>query len=334
MSPGADGGRDEALAGGADGSGPRRPRLLFVHAHPDDETLSTGVSLAHHALLGHDVHVLTCTLGEEGEVIPPELAHLEGAPGDPLARHRRAELASALATLGVTGHLLGENAPGHRLRTEAGTAYRDSGMAGSAAARHPLAFAAADVEEAGSLVRDLVERLRPDVVVTYDAHGGYLHPDHVQTHRVTVAALRAMPSPPPLYAVVTPRSWVADDRAWLAANVDAATGVVVPGPSDPLRPNEIHDDLVTRSTVDHDAVALQEAALRHHATQVVLGRGWYTLSNRVAARLAGREGFALVDLATGGLASDDPGASGDPADGTVGRTGTAGRPGLLEGVSA
>ena len=65
------------------------PRLLFVHAHPDDETLTCGVTMAHHVARGDEVHVLTCTLGEEGEVIPPGLAHLEGDPGRP-ARRRTA----------------------------------------------------------------------------------------------------------------------------------------------------------------------------------------------------------------------------------------------------
>ncbi len=302
----------------------RTPRLLFVHAHPDDETLATGVSLAHHARLGHDVHVLTCTLGEEGEVIPAALAHLEGADGDPLAPYRRGELAGALAELGVTGHLLGVDGAGGA-RTGAGTAYRDSGMAGSEASRHPLAFAAADVEVAGARVREVVESIAPDVVVTYDQTGGYLHPDHVQTHRVTVAALRGMTAPPPLYAAVYPRSWVDEDRAWLAAHVDPGLGYAVPGPDADYRSAEVPDDVVTHETLDPDAVATQIAALRHHATQVVVREGWYALSNDIAARLPGREGFARVDLATGRLV---PG-------GTVEGVGTdrAGRPGLLEGVS-
>lgn len=310
----------------AAGARARRPRLLFVHAHPDDETIATGVSLAHHARLGHDVHVLTCTLGEEGEVIPPGLAHLEGAEGDPLARHRRGELRGALETLGVTGHLLGAAGSARMPRTAEGMAYRDSGMAGSDAARHPLAFAAADVERAGALMRALVEELAPDVVVTYDAHGGYLHPDHVQTHRVTVAALRGMTDPPALYAVLTPRSWVDEDRAWLAEHVDPALGHTVPGAGHPYRPSEVDDGLVSHATVDEAAVALQVEALRRHATQVVVGAGWFVLSNRVASRLAGREGFVRMDLMTGGPA----------ADGTVGRSGPSGtgRPGLLEGVSA
>jgi len=319
----------------AGGAPVHRPRLLFVHAHPDDETISTGVSLAHHARLGHDVHVLTCTLGEEGEVIPPELAHLEGACGDPLAPHRRQELAGALAELGVTGHLLGVDGPEGMPRTAAGTAYRDSGMAGSAAAGHPLAFAAADAEEAGRLVRAVVEAVDPDVVVSYDAHGGYLHPDHVQTHRVTRAALRGMSDPPPLYAVLRPRSWVDEDRTWLAEHVDPGLGYTVPRPGEPYLPSEVDDALVTHATVDPAVGGVQEAALRRHATQVVVGEGWFVLSNRVATRLAGREGFARVDLVTGALASTDLVSVASGSGGRVGRPGPtgAGRPGLLEGVS-
>ena len=286
------------------------PRLLFVHAHPDDETIATGVSLAHHSRLGHDVHVLTCTLGEEGEVIPAGLAHLEGAQGDPLAAHRRGELRAALEVLGVTGHLLGAD------HADGVTAYRDSGMAGSRAAGHPRAFAAAEVAEAGALVRRVVEALRPDVVVTYDRTGGYLHPDHVQAHRVTVAALRSMEAPPPLYAVLTSRSWVAEDRAWLATHVDPDEGWVVPQADDPYRPGEVDDLLVTHATVDPTAVAVQSEALRCHATQVVVGQEWFVLSNHIASRLAGREGFARVDLATGETV---------PADGSA-------RRGLLEGA--
>ncbi len=298
----------------------RAPRLLFVHAHPDDETIATGVSLAHHARRGHDVHVLTCTLGEEGEVIPAELAHLEGAAGDPLALLRREELRRALAVLGATGHLLGVGPAGGARGEVLGevTAYRDSGMAGSAAAGHPRAFAAADVGEAAALMAAAVEEIDPDVVVSYDAGGGYLHPDHVQTHRVTVAALRSMNRPPPLYAVLAARSWVAQDRAWLAGHVDPALGWAVPGAGDPYRPSEVDDAVVTHATVDVEAVPVQQEALRQHATQAVVGDGWFVLSNRVASRLSGREGFARVDLATGALVPRD----------------AAERPSLLEGMGS
>ena len=315
-----------------EGAGPgRRPRLLFVHAHPDDETISTGVSLAHHARLGHDVHVLTCTLGEEGEVIPRELAHLEGAPGDPLASHRRLELAGALAELGVTGHLLGVGGPAGTPRTVAGTAYRDSGMAGSPAAAHPRAFAAAEVEEGGRLVRSVVDAIRPDVVVSYDAHGGYLHPDHVQTHRVTVAALRGMSAPPPLYAVLTPRSWVDEDRAWLAEHVDPGLGYAVPGPDEPTGPARWTTDSSPTRRWTGRVVSVQQAALRRHATQVIVGDGWFALSNRVAARPRGPRG--VRPRARGTWQPWTGRGVGRGWHSGAARPDRAGRPGLLEGVS-
>jgi N-acetyl-1-D-myo-inositol-2-amino-2-deoxy-alpha-D-glucopyranoside deacetylase len=273
--------------------GQRAPRLLFVHAHPDDETLATGVALAHHVARGDDVHVLTCTLGEEGEVIPPELAHLEGAEGDPLAAHRREELRGAMEVLGVTSHLLGASADGER------TTYRDSGMAGSAAAAHPRAWAGADLAEAAASVRAVIDDLRPDVVVTYDHTGGYRHPDHVRTHEATCRAVATAAEVPVLYAVLTPLSWAVEDRAWLAAHVPADRGWVVPGATDPFPSQVVPDAVVTHTVVDPSVVAVQSRALECHATQVVVGEGWYALSNHVVSRLAGREGYARLDAATG-----------------------------------
>ena len=264
-------------------------RLLFVHAHPDDETLWTGVSIAHHVARGDDVHVLTCTLGEEGEVIPKSLRHLEGAPGDPLAPHRLGELRSALTVLGATSHVLGLGAQG-------GTpAYRDSGMVGSAAARHPRAWAGAPLADAAAAIGAVLERVRPDVVVTYDPEGGYGHPDHIRTHDATCAAVAASAQPPILYAVVTPRSWALADREWARAHVAAVGGLSVPAPGADLPPSVVDDDLVTHATVDVAAVPLQEQALRAHATQVVVGDRWYALSNGVVAHLSGREGFRRLD---------------------------------------
>jgi N-acetyl-1-D-myo-inositol-2-amino-2-deoxy-alpha-D-glucopyranoside deacetylase len=274
---------------------PGRPlRLVAVHAHPDDETLATGVALAHHALAGDEVHVVTCTLGEEGEVIPPGLAHLEGT--EELGPYRRGEMARAAAALGVRHHWLGGDPP----------RWRDSGMEGSRAAAHPRAFAAAPVQEAAAVLATLLEELRPAVVITYDPQGGYRHPDHVQTHRVTVAALTALPPDrrPLLYAVLTPRSWAEEDRAWLRAHVpdgvrSPAGGVAtVPGADTPYPPSVVDDALVTHAVVDPSARAVQVEALREHATQATVHGGWFALSNDIAARLPAREGYALVALGT------------------------------------
>ena len=278
----------------------RAPRLLFVHAHPDDETLATGVAIAHHVARGDDVHVLTCTLGEEGEVIPAHLAHLEGAPGDPLGAHRREELRAAMQVLGVTSHVLGDPGDG------AHPTYRDSGMAGSAAATHPRAWAGTDLADAAAAVRSVLDEVRPDVVVTYDATGGYRHPDHVRTHEATCHAVASSADVPVLYAVLTPLSWAIEDRRWLAEHVPADRGLVVPGRDDPFVSSVVPDEVVTHRVVDPSVVPVQARALLAHETQVVVGEGWYALSNHVVSRLAGREGFARLDAATGRPTSEDP----------------------------
>lgn len=271
-------------------------RLLFVHAHPDDETLTCGITMAHHAGRSDDVHVLTCTLGEEGEVVPLELAHLQGASGDPLGPFRLQEVREAMRRLGVHHEVLGAGPDGP-------SRYRDSGMAGMPSAHHPRAFAAVDPEEPGALVAARIRELRPDVVVTYDPTGGYEHPDHVQTHRVTMAALRQLAEPDrPAYAfhVHTPRSWVGQDRRWLREHVPADMGLGYAADDDPLISSVVDDDVVTHVVVDPGHLPAQISALDAHRTQLrVWAGGYFALTNHVAARLAGREAFVRVDPATG-----------------------------------
>ncbi len=288
-------------------------RLLFVHAHPDDETLTCGIAMAHHVARGDDVHVLTATLGEEGEVIPPDLRHLEGAVGDPLGPYRHGELTEALRRLGVTGHVLGAEA-GRLSR------YRDSGMVGSAAAARPEAFAGADLDEAGGLVADVVRELRPDVVVTYDRFGGYEHPDHVQTHRVTRAALASLADadlPRRTFEIVTPLSWARDDRAFVRSLASSASGLpgmplTLPAVGDAFPRSVVTDEQVTHAVHDGAARTVKNDALRAHATQVlVVSDDVYALSNLIAARSSDREGFRRVDprswMPWGEVAGERPG---------------------------
>src|SRR6202012_472174 len=157
---------------------PETPRLLFVHAHPDDESLGTGATIAHYAARGAGVRVVTCTLGEEGEVIGDRWAELAVDRADQLGGYRIGELTAALHALGVEGpdYLGGAGR------------WRDSGMRGTDRRRRQRFIEADEREAVGALV-DIIREQRPHVVVTYDPGGGYGHPDHVHTHTVTTAAV-------------------------------------------------------------------------------------------------------------------------------------------------
>jgi N-acetyl-1-D-myo-inositol-2-amino-2-deoxy-alpha-D-glucopyranoside deacetylase len=284
-------------------------RLLFVHAHPDDETLTTGLTMARYASRHHEVHLLTCTLGEEGEVIPPALAHRSAGRDDTLGPWRREELRSAMSVLGVTHSVLGEDPP-----RGVASRYRDSGMAGTASAGLPDAFVRADPAEAAALVAAHIRAVRPDVVVTYDEYGGYEHPDHIQTHRVTMAALSALAAEPDAVAlpvafcILTPASWAAQDRAWLRDNVVPDANSIVPQQDEPFARSVVPDGTVTHLVEEQALVEMQSRALASHATQVVVHEGYYTLSNHIASRLSGREGFTRFDPVTGRLVPAAPGA--------------------------
>ncbi|MEX0946311.1 MAG: PIG-L family deacetylase [Acidimicrobiia bacterium] len=147
------------------------PGLLAFHAHPDDEVIGTGGTLARYAEAGEQVVVVTATDGAEGEI------HNYDDPDSlrsQLVQMRAEEIAAALAILGVKHHeFLG---------------YRDSGMMGTDANQDPNAFWQADHFEATRRLVSLIRRYQPEVMVVYDPFGGYGHPDHIQVHRVGVAA--------------------------------------------------------------------------------------------------------------------------------------------------
>ena len=149
-------------------------RLLLVHAHPDDESIGTGAVMARYAAEGAQVTLVTCTLGERGEIIPPDLAHLGADAEDRLGEYRVGELDAACAELGVTDHrFLG--GPGR---------WRDSGMMGTEGNDDPRCFWRASLDEAADALLGVIREVRPQVLVTYDANGFYGHPDHIQAHRV------------------------------------------------------------------------------------------------------------------------------------------------------
>ena len=206
---------------------------------------------------GASVTLVTCTRGEQGEVIGP-LAHLEG-DHDALAAHRETELAAAVAALGVTDRRF--------LGADAGVRYRDSGMVWAEDGRAAMppqvatdAFAAAPVDDAATHLVRVLDDVRADTVITYDAGGGYGHPDHEQAHRVALAAAAR--------ASVRPSVW--------AVQPSGGRGEVACGGED-LRPTKA-------------------AAMRAHATQVVVSpdERRFALSNLVWHDLDPVERFAPV----------------------------------------
>jgi len=269
---------------------PARRRLLLVHAHPDDETLTTGGTMARYAAEPDaSVTLVTCTLGEEGEVIPPELAMLAPDAADQLGGYRIGELAGACAALGVTDH-----------RFLGGTGrWRDSGMvlaghgvrAATPSELHPRALASPDAfaDQVDALTA-VLEEVAPQVVVTYAADGGYGHPDHVRAHEITVAAARRVPEVARLFATVIGRKTL---DAGLAALEGAPLPFRMPKPDElPSVPDADVD--VALEVAAHRAARL--GALRAHATQVALWEGpsvAYAMSNGVAQPLLDVEEFVL-----------------------------------------
>src|SRR5271170_869314 len=169
----------------------RQAGLLLVHAHPDDESIGTGATMAKYAAEGARVTLVTCTLGELGEIIPPDLRHLFP---DELGQHRIVELDRACAALGVTDH---------RFLGGAGR-WRDSGMMGTAGNEDPRCFWRADLDEAARQLGAIIREVNPQVIVTYDANGFYGHPDHIQAHRVAWRAYQQDQAARLFYATAAP----------------------------------------------------------------------------------------------------------------------------------
>jgi N-acetyl-1-D-myo-inositol-2-amino-2-deoxy-alpha-D-glucopyranoside deacetylase len=195
-----------------------RPTLLTVHAHPDDETIGTGGAMAKAVEAGHRVILVTCTRGELGEIVVPDM--------DTPDNHRRlgeiraGELERAMDLLGVTEW---EN-----------LGYRDSGMMGTDGNRDPRSFWQADLDEAAGRLTWFVRRYQPDVMTTYNAYGGYGHPDHIRTHDVAVRAFER-----------------AGDTAWYPEQFEE------PG-IEPWTPTKLYEQAIPASVRDKMAERMKE----------------------------------------------------------------------------
>jgi N-acetyl-1-D-myo-inositol-2-amino-2-deoxy-alpha-D-glucopyranoside deacetylase len=238
-------------------------RLLLVHAHPDDESIGTGATMARYAAQGARVTLVTCTLGELGEIIPPGLAHLAADRDDRLGQYRIGELDAACAALGVTDHrFLG--GPGR---------WRDSGMMGTQGNDDPRCFWRADVDAAAAALGAVIREVRPQVMVSYDAEGGYGHPDHIQAHRVARRAFQLSARTPEPVA-----------KFYATAGAGSAQ--------------------VTAEIDGTRYLPAKLAAMRAHATQIIVNDRYFALADRARREVTSHECYTLLAGRPGGDAQD------------------------------
>ncbi|MFI2275580.1 MULTISPECIES: N-acetyl-1-D-myo-inositol-2-amino-2-deoxy-alpha-D-glucopyranoside deacetylase [Catenuloplanes] len=260
-------------------------RLLLVHAHPDDESIGTGATMAHYAAAGAQVTLVTCTLGEEGEIHLPELIGLAADAADQLGGYRVAELNAACAALGVTDR---------RFLGGAGR-YRDSGMMGLATNSAPRAFWQADLDTAAGYLVEIMRETRPQVVVTYDDNGFYGHPDHIQAHRVTMRACELARAegfgPDKIYFQATPRSVLAAGIEQFGATTgNPFSGVDVP---DELPFGSSDEEIAARIDATDSADA-KVAAMKAHASQIPLDSWLYSIAGNFGGEFMGVEFYTLA----------------------------------------
>jgi N-acetyl-1-D-myo-inositol-2-amino-2-deoxy-alpha-D-glucopyranoside deacetylase len=277
-------------------------RMLLVHAHPDDETIGQGATMAKYVAAGTLVTLVTCTLGEEGEILVPELAHLAADQEDGLGQHRVTEIANAMKALGVTDQ---------RFLGGAGK-YRDSGMAwhedGHAIAGEDVkegTFWRADLLEASADLVEVIREVRPQVLITYDQFGGYGHPDHIQAHRVAMygAALAAVRS----YRPDLGQAWDVAKIYWGAMSEsrmreglrrlrDSGDTTSFEGmdPDGPLPPFVCPDDQLSAVIEADEFAEAKMAAMRSYPTQIALDGPFFALSNNVGNAVWGSEFYRLA----------------------------------------
>lgn len=247
--------------------------IVTLHAHPDDEAIATGGTMARAAAEGHRVVLVVATGGEVGEVSDGFLAE-----GETLGERRRVETEEAAKHLGV-----------HRIEF---LGYRDSGMMGEATNDHPDCFWQADVEEAAARFAAVLDDERADVLTCYDDHGGYGHPDHIQVHRVghRAAELAGITR---LYESTMNRDHI---RAMQEAAADQGVDF---GPDADDGPVDIETigspaELITTAVDVSDHLDAKKAAMRAHASQIDESSFFFQLPEEAFAAAFGTEWYIRV----------------------------------------
>ena len=260
-------------------------RLLLVHAHPDDETINNGVTMAKYADLGAQVTLVTCTRGEEGEVLVSELASLASDKDDKLGEHREIELKDAMVELGIKDfRFLG--APSKK--------WRDSGMMGTPQNERGDVFWQADLDEASLELVKIILEIKPQVLITYDEFGGYGHPDHIKAHRVAMRATELAAEQGwqvnKIYWNTMPRSVI---QMGIEKMKEVGSDFFGAESADDL-PFAKPDELVSTVVNAPEYVPAKLAAMKAHATQISVDGPFFALSNNLGLSVWGDEYYTLV----------------------------------------
>ncbi|MGH7698227.1 MAG: PIG-L family deacetylase [Candidatus Dormibacteria bacterium] len=258
--------------------------LMVVHAHPDDEAGTTGGILHKYGREGVLTVLVTCTGGELGDGPDGLKPDQPGHDPEAVARTRRAELDASCRELGVGSlEMLG---------------YRDSGMAEWNRGGAPGTFAAANLGEVVRRLTGLIERYRPQVVVTYDQTGGYGHPDHIRAHEAAEGAARATGIPSKLYYTAFPKSLASRVLAQMKeAGIDPwEIGPIDFDPDDP--PFGVPDEQITTVVDVSRSVPAKLGAVRAHSSQSDMAF-FANLPERAAPMVLGQEHYIRAYDRTG-----------------------------------
>ena len=260
-------------------------RLLLVHAHPDDETINNGATMAKYAAAGAQVTLVTCTRGEEGEVLVPSLANLASSADDKLGEHRVIELTNAMAVLGIKDfRFLG--APDKK--------WRDSGMMGTEPNNRKDVFWQVDLDEAAQELVKIILEIKPQVMITYDEIGGYGHPDHIKAHLV---AMRAAELAADAGWQISKIYWNTMPRSVIQKGIDKMKEIgsdFFGAESADDLPFAKPDELVTSLISAPEYVDQKMAAMKAHETQISIDGPFFALSNNLGLSIWGDEYYTLV----------------------------------------
>jgi N-acetyl-1-D-myo-inositol-2-amino-2-deoxy-alpha-D-glucopyranoside deacetylase len=260
-------------------------RLLLVHAHPDDETINNGATMAKYAAEGVQVTLVTCTRGEEGEVLVESLANLASSRDDKLGEHREIELKNAMVHLGINDF---------RFLGSPNKKWRDSGMIGTTQNERKDVFWQADLTEAAQELVKIILEIKPQVLITYDEFGGYGHPDHIKANQVAMLAAELASNQgwkiSKIYWNTMPKSVIQmgiDKMKEIGSSFFGADSV------EDL-PFAKPDELVTSVIKAPDYVEQKLEAMKAHETQISIDGPFFALSNNLGLSVWADEYYTLV----------------------------------------